>query len=122
VLNVLSLRRKIVPVVIVAAVTVAGYLVYDHIEHDRIDAAWAQELHQFERDLPVGTLRPDVEKYLDARRMFPRLRNDRNYEVKIGEQAGDGLVCASWNVYLLIQFDSTDKVSDIRLRKVGRCL
>jgi hypothetical protein len=118
---VLSLPRRIVPAAIIAAVTIAGYLVYDHIRRERIDAAFAQAVQQFEHDLPVGTPRLTVEKYLDGR-TFPRFRDNGSYEVLIGKQAGDGLVCVSWNVYVVIHLDSTDKVSDVRLRKVGRCL
>jgi hypothetical protein len=42
-------------------------------------------------------------------------------EIKIGEDA-DELLCEPWNVYVALEFDTTEKLRDIHIRRIGTCL
>lgn len=80
----------------------------------------------FQRDLRLGTARTDVAKYLTSRNIvYNGVKyggaDGWTYQVKVGEEPGN-LVCEPWMVYIAMEFDASDRLYDVHLRKVGTCL
>lgn len=95
-------------------------------EAKRVEAAELIQLAPYERDLRVGMTKEQVEQYL-ALRQTAYVKSERGsegftYEVKVGEEKGDGIACDRWYVYAAMDFDDGEKLSKIHLVKVGHCL
>ncbi len=85
----------------------------------------------YQRDLPIGMSRDDVDKYLIFKHVnftgVPgREPSDAaSYEVYLGEEPGESFVCDRWNVYILFEFKMalpSDTLREIRLQEIRHCL
>ncbi|HEY3971562.1 MAG TPA: hypothetical protein VGM18_01080 [Candidatus Sulfotelmatobacter sp.] len=99
------------------------------IEAER-DARYQAKLAEFQRDLPRGSRRAEVGKYLGTRGT-PYSDQMWNPRVKIDEYPGDGLACDRWSVYVEFRFNHTnrqvdpspyDTLSDVSIQSIGHCL
>jgi|CZKJ01.1.fsa_nt_gi hypothetical protein len=119
--------RKIIAFTVVgAAVLVSVWLIGSKVAQERRDSAYRTVIAQFQRDLPVGTPKSEVKKYLDSRNIqyFADERGGSRieaYEIKIGEDPG-GLACEPWDVYVALEFSSADVLRQIHIRRSQTCL
>jgi hypothetical protein len=95
-------------------------------EAKRVEAAEIMQMAPYEHDLRVGMTKEQGEEYL-ALRQTAFVKADRGhdgftFEVKIGEEKGDGIVCDRWYAYAAMDFDRTDRLSKVHLVRVGHCL
>ena len=63
--------------------------------------------------LPTTTFKLDPEAVKKPSRF--------EFEIKIGEAPG-GLFCEPWNVYVALEFNNDNVLSEIHIREVGTCL
>lgn len=77
----------------------------------------------FQRDLPVGTSRVEVKKYLNSRSVsYHAIDDGATYLVEIGEEPAGNLWCEPWTVNIAIEFGSSDEIHEVHIRKFGTCL
>jgi hypothetical protein len=122
----LSMRKVIVFTAMGAVALVSVWLIGSRVAQSRRDFAYQKALSQFQRDLPLGTPKGDVKKYLDSRdvRYFADKRGGSRieaYEVTIGQDPGS-VVCERWDVYIALEFSSDDVLKQVRIRRTGTCL
>jgi hypothetical protein len=122
----LSMRKVIVFTAMGAVALVSVWLIGSRVAQSRRDFAYQKALSQFQRDLPLGTPKGDVKKYLDSRdvRYFADKRGGSRieaYEVTIGQDP-DSVVCERWDVYIALEFSSDDVLKQVRIRRTGTCL
>ncbi|MGA8437605.1 MAG: hypothetical protein WB762_35135 [Candidatus Sulfotelmatobacter sp.] len=120
------MKKGLTFILIVIGLLALTWAVYSKITHARREASYRVAMMPFERDLRVGMSRPDVQSYLDSRRIeYNRARfggkDADTFEIKIGEEP-DNLICEHWTVYVAIEFSLSDKLRDIHIRKEGTCL
>jgi hypothetical protein len=121
-----SMRKIIALTALGAAVLVSAWLICSRVAQARRDSAWRAAIVQFQRDLPIGTSKADVQRYLNARniRYLAATRGGSRveaYEIKIGEDPG-GLVCEPWDVSVALEFSSADVLKQIHISRSGTCL
>jgi hypothetical protein len=94
-----------------------------------LEAGFQSQLAHFQRDLPLGTPRVEVEKYLTSQEILHG--RDRTIIVKLGDEPGDGLTCDRWSVYAYFEFgpaqaeaepSPNDDLKIISLQRIGHCL
>lgn len=107
----------------------------------RRNAGYEVLLRQYQSDLHVGMTRTEVARYLDSHQVpygpvFEGESGDAwSYDVRIGEEPGDGIACDKWYVYIKFNFTATkpiagpevapvdsDTLREIKISKVGVCL
>jgi hypothetical protein len=126
---------KIVAALTVVALIAAGVL-YQRTEKKRTVAlahlqaqfeAWDSEVAQMQHDLPVGTSRVEVKKYLEAHKI--QYSDGPHLLINLGDVPGDGLVCGRWSGAISLEFrpiiareSNEAKLQNISLKKYGRCL
>ncbi|MGA9509197.1 MAG: hypothetical protein WBV55_11320 [Candidatus Sulfotelmatobacter sp.] len=119
--------RKIVALIVVgAAVLVSGWLIGSKVAQSRRNVSYQKAMAQFQRDLPIGTTKEDVRKYLDSRNIqYYAATRDQNrvvaFEITIGEDPG-GVMCEPWDVYVALEFNSADILRQIHIKRSGTCL
>jgi hypothetical protein len=102
-----------------------------HLRRERqaAEMVWQEFVTVYQRDVPLGTARSEVKKYLDGQKA--RYIDGRNIMVRLGETPDDGLFCAYRYVYASFDFsppqNQTDpsplaKLTGISLKRVGHCL
>jgi hypothetical protein len=90
-------------------------------------------LSAYQRDLHPGMTRSQVKAYLGSRTIsyLPEGTNERQYDIPLGDEPGDGFVCDRWNVYVALNFNTSanvdepserDMLQDIKIEKIGHCL
>ena len=132
--------KKIVAALTIAVVALSAWMVYSklerarresHAEHARREAAHRAALAPYQRDLPVGTSREDVDKYLISKHVkFSGVpgrgpADAASYEVYLDEEPGDGFACDRWYVYILLEFKMAlpfDTLREIRIQEIGHCM
>jgi hypothetical protein len=123
-----SRMRKIIGFTILGAVVlISAFLVRSKVDQARREASYRIAVASFQRDLHIGTDRADVQQYLHSRKVdYHVVRyggNDADtYEIKIGEEPANSLVCEDWDVYVALEFTASDKLREIHVRKIGTCL
>jgi hypothetical protein len=110
-----------------AAVLVSAWLIYSKVVEMRRERVYHADLAQFQHALPVGMSKADVRKYLDSQKVnYSSVRHGRSdgdsYEIKIGEEPGDYLVCKAWKVYVDLEFGPREILEQVHIRKEGVCL
>jgi hypothetical protein len=110
-----------------AIVLISAFLIRSRLNQARREASYRATVASFQRDLHIGTDRADVQQYLHSRKVdYHAVRyggNDADaYEIKIGEEPSNSLVCENWDVYVALEFTAADKLRDIHVRKIGTCL
>jgi hypothetical protein len=91
------------------------------------EASYRTAVASFQRDLHIGADRGEVQQYLHSRKLDYHLvrygGNDADtYEIKIGEEPSNSLVCEDWDVYVALEFTAAAKLREIHVRKIGTCL
>jgi len=132
--------KIIVVAIAISVVALSAWIVYSKLERSRHESLAANALREaahraalapYQRDLPIGTSRADVDKYLISKHVnfsgVPgREPSDAaSYEVDLGEEPGESFVCDRWNVYIRLDFKSAlpyDTLQEIRIEKIGHCL
>jgi len=94
-----------------------------------LEATYQSKLAHFQQDLPIGTARLQVEKYLTSQGIL--FSDDREIIAKLGDEPGDGFACDRWGVYVYFKFGRAersdevlpaDPLTAISLRRIGHCL
>jgi hypothetical protein len=122
----LSMKKMILFTFIGATVLVSVWLTGSKMAQSRRDSTYHKALSQFQHDLPVGTPKDEVKKYLDSRNVqyFADKRGGSRteaLEIKIGEDPG-GPVCEPWDVYIALEFSSGEVLRQVHIRRSGTCL
>jgi hypothetical protein len=122
----LSMKKMIRCTFIGATVLVLVWLTGSKVAQSRRDSAYHKALSQFQHDLPLGTPKDEVKKYLDSRNVqyFADKRSGSRmeaYEIKIGEDPGS-FVCEPWDVYIALEFSSEEVLKQVHIRRSGTCL
>jgi hypothetical protein len=115
--------KKAITLALLLITVLSGWLAYSKIRQSRRNAAYHAAIGPFLQDLPVGMPRADVEKYLRLRSVkYHAINNGETYLIKIGEESPGNLWCEPWIVNIAIEFDSSDTLRDVHIRKFGTCL
>jgi hypothetical protein len=122
----IAAMKRIVALLSLVVLVLASWAIYSKVIQHRRDAAYAAAMAPFKRDLRSGLSRTDVADYLTSRNIvFNGVKvggaEGLTYEVQVGEEPGS-LVCESWTVYVAMEFDASDRLTEVHLRKVGTCL
>ncbi|MGD0269006.1 MAG: hypothetical protein ABSB14_08075 [Candidatus Sulfotelmatobacter sp.] len=120
------MRKVIVFTAMGAVALVSVWLIGSRVAQSRRDFSYQKALSQFQHDLPVGTPKDEVKKYLDSRNVqyFADKRGGSRteaLEIKIGEDPG-GPVCEPWDVYIALEFSSGEVLRQVHIRRSGTCL
>lgn len=120
------MRKRVTSLVVAIGFLVLAWSAYSKIVQARREATYRAAIMPFQRDLRIGMDRPEVQTYLDSRRVdYHRVRyggsDSDTYEIKIAQEP-DSLICEHWTVYVALEFNPAEKLRDIHLRKVGTCL
>ena len=121
--------KKVVAFAAAVALLVSAWLIYSKAAQIRREAHYRAAIAPFQRDLHAGMTRAEVEKYLDSRSVKYYVvsfdqgteSNETTYETKIGEEPGN-LACEPWQVYMALEFNSSNALSEVHIRKIGTCL
>ena len=121
------MRKVIAFTILGAVVLISAFLVRSKANQVRRETSYRTAVSSFQRDLHMGMDRADVQKYLDSRRAdYHSVRyggsDAETYEIKIGEEPANSLVCEDWDVYIALEFTAADKLREIHVRKIGTCL
>jgi hypothetical protein len=117
--------RKVVIIAGYLALIVSTCFVYFKVKAIRREARYEQAVTSFRREIPVGRARSEVESYLHQQQIsyneveLDGLGSPASVLVKIGEE--EGLAC-EWDIYVALEFSSSDLLRGIRLRRIGTCL
>jgi len=119
---------------------VACYLVYGyrqlklqsaaaHRTRSDLEVKFQSQHEQYQLDLPIGTPRAQVRKYLDSHKVqYNEWRGE--ISVHLGDEP-DVFPCDRWDVYVSLEFDHAqdkpestllDKLTKVSLKRVGHCL
>jgi hypothetical protein len=120
------MRRIIVLTVAGAALLTSVWLISSKVAQSRRNSVYRMAITQFQRDLPIGTPKADVRKYLDSHNIkyFAATRGESRmvaFEIKIGEDPG-GLVCEPVDVSVALEFSSSDVLEQIHIMRSWTCL
>ena len=95
-----------------------------------LDVGYQAQVQQSQRALRVGTQRSAVMKYLESGKIV-YWQTQREININLGSESGDGLVCDSWTAYVSLEFSSPknraeaapdDILASVSLKKIGHCL
>jgi hypothetical protein len=136
--------KKIVAAIAIVVVVLSVWLVHSRLKQAkreswaRRDAAHRAALAPYLRDLPLGTSRADVDRYLASKnvRHFTvwgdRDTDGASYELSRSEEPGDGFACDRWYVSIGLEFKSSggsrelalpsDILREIHTKQIGHCL
>lgn len=119
--------KKAIVLATAAAVLVSAWLIYSRVVQMRRENPYHAALAEFQHVLPVGMSKADVRKYLDSQNLsYSSVRrggsDGDSYEMKIGEEPGDYLVCKAWKVYVALEFGPREILEQVHIRKEGICL
>lgn len=117
--------KKFIVFAVLGIIAISAWLIYSKVTQARQDAAYQKTLSQFQRDLPTGTSRAAVKKYLDSRKIEYHLVGHGgdeadSYEMEIGKEPG-GLFCEPWIVIVSLEFNSADTLRNVQILKLGAC-
>ena len=117
--------KKVVAFAVAVALRVSAWLIYSKAAQTRREAHYREAIAPFQRDLHAGMTRAEVEKYLDSQSVKYHVvsfgQGTETYETKIGEEPGN-LVCEPWQVYIALEFNSSNTLKEVHIRKIGTCL
>jgi hypothetical protein len=119
------MKTRFALIAVFGATLVSTWFIYSRITQARRDAVYRTAIAPYQKDLHVGMLRADVDKYLDARHVahYPVRfggSDGLTYEIKVGEDPST-LIC-EWNVYVALEFGPNDALKDVHIRKEGTCI
>jgi hypothetical protein len=117
--------RKIIGFTIVGAIVLlSAFLIHSKLNQARREASYRTALASYQHDLHIGADKADVQQYLHLAYHAVRYGgNDADtYEIQIGVEPSNSLVCEDWDVYVALEFTAADKLREIHIRKIGTCL
>jgi hypothetical protein len=122
----LAMRKILALTVAGAAVLVSVWLIGSKVAQSKRDSAYQTALAKFQHELPIGTPKEEVRKYLDSHNIqyYAATRGGsrvETFEIKVGENPG-GLACEPWDVSVALEFSSTDLLRQIHITRSGTCL
>ena len=82
-------------------VLISAFLLPSKLNQARREACYRKAVASFQRDLHIGADRAEVQQYLHSRKLDDHVvrygGNDADtYEIKIGEEPSNSLVCEDW--------------------------
>jgi len=120
-----------------------GGYIYLHLKRQReaaarvraeLDVGYQGQVQQYRRALRIGTPRSEVMKYLESGKMV-YWQTQREININLGPEPGDGLVCDYWTAYVSLEFSDpknraedhpeasvADILTNVSLKKLGHCL
>src|SRR5882724_5208901 len=110
--------RKIIAFGVLAIAVASIWLVYSRVIQGRREAVYRAAIVPFQRNLHVGMSKADVEKYLHSRSVEYHV-SGRTHLIQIGEEPPGNLWCEPWRVYVALEFDPADRLSEVQIRKWG---
>jgi len=118
------MKKRIALIVVLCVAVISTWTVYSRITQARRDAAYRAAIAPLQTDLHVGMAESEVRRYLDSRNLkyYPvRVAGSDGptREIKVGEE--NSLIC-EWDVYIALEFSSTDTLRKVHIRKIGTCL
>lgn len=121
----LAMRKIIALTIAGAAILFLLSLIGSKVGQARRNSSYRAAVARFQSDLPLGTSKAEVRKYLDSHNIqyYAATRGGSRveaFEIKIGEDPG-GLVCEPWNVSVALEFSSEDVLRQIRIKREGTC-
>jgi|SRR5215472_3284495 len=123
------MKRAIIGAIILIALGL-GWIVHSRVRRSRQQMADAAVMAPLQHDLPVGTPRDVVKRYLDSRGINfgevdqqSRLHPVGSYAVSLGPRSVD--IFCDWNAFIVFDFQSsgnskrtiTDSLSGIRSKR-----
>ncbi|HKV78919.1 MAG TPA: hypothetical protein VJP02_12290 [Candidatus Sulfotelmatobacter sp.] len=95
-----------------------------------LDVGYQAQVREYQRALRIGVLRSEVARYLESEKILYR-QTQREIDVDLGREPGDGMVCDYWTAYASMEFtrpesqnepSPIDILANVSLKKVGHCL
>jgi hypothetical protein len=110
--------RKIIGFTILGAVVlISAFLVRSRVNQARREDSYRAAVASFQRDLHVGADRADVQQYLHSRKVRYGGNDADTYEIKIGEEPSNSLVCEDWDVYVALEFTARREPTTHAIRR-----
>jgi hypothetical protein len=119
--------RKLISLTVAGALAlVFVWLVGSRVAQGKRDSAYRTAVAKFQHDLPLGTPKAAVQEYLHSRNIdyYAAKRGGSRvvaYEIKIGEDSG-AFVCEPWDVYVALEFSTTDVLERLHMSREQTCL
>jgi hypothetical protein len=120
------MKKRIVFIGVIGVVLNSAWFAYSKITAARRETAYQKTVASYQHDLSLGTTRAEVQNYLEARKLdYHRVRvggeeADR-LQIQIATEPGS-LICEEWRVYVVLGFNTVDRLTDVRVSKMGTCL
>jgi hypothetical protein len=99
-----------------------------HVQAE-LDVGYEAQVRQYQRALRIGLARSEVMKYLESGKIV-YWQTQREININLGPEPGDGLVCDSGMAYVSLEFShpgdqaeptATDILTNVSLKKIGHC-
>ena len=121
-----QLAKRVIIGVLVLTAAVAVWQIHSRKAQAKRDASYQVALEPYKRDLALGLSKAEVEQYLDSRNVAYHVtriggHEGESYLIKVGEDPGS-LVCEPWNVYVALEFGSSESLKRVYIDKIGTCL
>jgi hypothetical protein len=122
----LAMRKIIALTIAGAAVLFSLSLISSKVAQSKRNSSYRTAIAQFQSDLPIGTAKEEVRKYLDSHDIhyYAAKRGGNRieaFEIQIGDDPG-GFVCEHWSAYVALEFNSEDVLRQIHIKREGTCL
>jgi hypothetical protein len=115
--------RKAFKIIAVICALLGVFFVYSRATQAHRDRTYREKLVPFQRDLHVGTTRLEVERYFHQHDLiYNAIDSGDTYLIQIAEEPAWEPWCEPWMVNIAFEFDSSDRLTDIHIRKFGTCL
>jgi hypothetical protein len=120
--------RKIIGFTVLGGVDlISAFVIRSRINQTRREASYRTAFASYQCDRQIGADKADVQQYLRSRKLdYHAVRyggNDADtYEIQIGVEPYNSLVCEDWDVYVAVEFTASDKLREIHIRKLSTCL
>jgi len=95
-------------ILLVASVVFVRRHIRDQAAQAQRDPTYDEILSGYQRNLHAGATRAEVQRYFDSRKIS-YLNDGKQYDVFIGKEPGEGLVCDRWSVHLVFDFGISGK-------------
>ena len=119
--------RKITAITVVGAVVlVSVWIVGSKVAQSRRNSTYQASIAHLQHDLPIGTPKEEVRKYLDSHNMQYNVAwrggaQLETFRVEVGEDPGS-LVCGPTKVYVALDFSEVDALRQIHITRSYTCL
>ncbi|HMK21804.1 MAG TPA: hypothetical protein VK466_05685 [Terriglobales bacterium] len=115
--------RKMLKIMAVLCILLSAFFMYSKVARGRRDSAYREKMAPFRRDLHAGTARLEVERYFHQHDLiYNAIDEGKTYLIQIAEEPSWEPWCEPWDVNVAFEFDSSDRLTEIHIRKFGTCL